>query len=450
MSLSGQVDRVVFAYNDVEERDHTKIIAEYVLKYIDIKDYKVVKDRWEGSFCKARNNSIAAADLRDGKSWVLIIDTDEELIPHKDSVYPLKELIKDSEGIDYYTADTLSILRFRDGKPEYGSGQNIRFYRHREGITYWYKDWHNQLNVDNLSRVKHTDRFVLHHTGYYLSKHEREKKGRERLQLFERRVKEEGLTVKLLWETAQMYLMKNDFKNALRHSIQAIKLVDPDKQTDVMLFSELLYQAAKCLLGIGWVKKARQFCEIIHFINKDFLDSRIIAANVAETDEEALEHLEYFLEHKGNRVEVLIDYNVTEDIILRAARLSAYLGQYEKAVKYYERLSNFEEKFREEVTHCYIMIGQFNRAEKLLDELPDTHKLRILFYVNSKRYREAIEYFIDRIRRTGLISEKVKYLSCIAAICRRWGTKEAQIVANFCLRQADRIRDDRERPAIFW
>ena len=234
-SVKDIVDEMIIV--DTGSSDRTIEIAK---KYTD----KVYFHEWEGSFSKARNQSLQYATC----DWILQMDADEEL--EQEDIPLLKSAIKS----DKYNAIYVALLN------QTGDGWTKHYFQRifRRGKAYYHGIVHNQLAYEGAVA---TTEIRVYHYGYNLSQDKMKAKYLRTETLLKKQLQENDNNSFAWLNYMRILRAKKDFQEAAEVGMQAIlKCNGPHKDIHWQMIG---YDTAYALQRIGELEKAENLCREI-------------------------------------------------------------------------------------------------------------------------------------------------------------------------------------------
>jgi len=248
-SAKSYVDEIIVV--DTGSEDGTpEIAAQY--------GAKVYYFQWCDDFAAARNYAISQAT----GDWILMLDADEELIVESPDFF--NEITSNSENMGFF----IKYIEMTDGvelTPSYRLSlfQNISDFRYvgrfQEELIY-----ENSANVINDS-IKHLTSIKVFHYGFQL-RMVRQKNISRNIPILERIRQEEGLSLRLLYSLAEMYINIEQVEKAKECYAEAFdrllpNLIDGNPPKNFFLLFALLYSLGVQSLSENDYETARLICQ---------------------------------------------------------------------------------------------------------------------------------------------------------------------------------------------
>lgn len=235
-SVKSIVDETIIV--DTGSTDRTKEIAK---KF----GAKIFDFEWIDDFSAARNESLKYAT----KDWILVLDADEVI--EKGDLSKIKGIIENPENdAAGFTIEQRSYLNnFFEGAVKNDSDFDlvkgysfyiphflVRFFKNKSGLYFKHKV--HELVEDSLNekslKYKKLD-VVLHHFGSLKDEKLIGDKTQQYSKIILKQLEENPDNARYNYQTARMYLGKNDLGNALKHFEKTAK-INPDYK---LVFSEI-------------------------------------------------------------------------------------------------------------------------------------------------------------------------------------------------------------------
>jgi len=235
-SVKDVADEIIIV--DTGSTDKTKEIAK---KF----NAKIFDFKWVDDFSAARNESIKHAT----KDWVIVLDADE--IIEKKDLGKIKNSIENAESdVAGFSFEQRSYLtKFFDGTvkndsnfdlvkdyPFYISHHLVRLFKNKLGLYFRHRI--HELIEDSIKEKNHkykkTD-IVLHHFGSLKDENLISGKTEEYSKMILKQLQENPESARYNYQTARMFLGRNDFSNALKYFGETAK-INPNYK---LVFSEI-------------------------------------------------------------------------------------------------------------------------------------------------------------------------------------------------------------------
>jgi len=251
-SIDGKVDEII--YVDTGSSDNSIKVAE---KY----GAKTEHFKWIDDFSAARNYSISFAT----KKWILIIDTDEELIG--DPKEAIREGIKNGcDSISFRLAD------IRDGKEVGEMSSNVRMMR-RE-YCHYELPVHNQIT--GWAQRYYAGDVTLKHYGYEMTSDERKKRNEQTMKIALKYLEENDSPL-MCYNVAVNCMMKRNYGDAIEWFQKAISGKDRLSQdyylqahTYLVKIYSLLRETVKMLETARVINELRPNTELFYDLGAFF------------------------------------------------------------------------------------------------------------------------------------------------------------------------------------
>jgi glycosyltransferase involved in cell wall biosynthesis len=253
-SIKDHVTEIIV--NDTGSTDNTQnILKSY--------DCKVLQNKWEEDFSKARNQCLEVAL----QPYILIIDADEIILNPK----KLFDLIYNSdEGVGGWFLNLTSKISGHNHKSKL-----LRFFKNKgfrfKGII------HEQIAKDIVSKgFKLSDSEVnIFHSGYDLTNDKHLEKQKRNLELLKKAIEYEGENSFYQYNLAKTYLTLNENNKAEKSIKKALELVKIQKVRSeyLKLYSRILFKLNKLQ------ESYKAISQSIDIENKD-IESNFIAAEL--------------------------------------------------------------------------------------------------------------------------------------------------------------------------
>jgi len=244
---------------DTGSTDKTKeLLGE---KYGDDTRVKIIEEKWENDFSKARNKSLEYAT----GDWVLILDADERIFCDRGQ---LEAFLRNSDQPAYnipiynifdkdsFTVSTSMIRLYKNNNPKY------------KGAI------HEQLEIDGrgyLGGVIDKDICKIYHYGYSSSVFKKKNKSKRNMDIIKEEIRKNPEDPFNWYNKGVMDMIDEKYGRALDDFIKAHKLC---KNVRKSFHNDLLIRMIQCIMMLNNYKQAIEFIENISkdVIMKDMPD----------------------------------------------------------------------------------------------------------------------------------------------------------------------------------
>ena len=235
-SIKDYVDEIIIV--DTGSTDKTVEIAS---RYTD----KVYFHPWEGSFSKARNQSLSYAT----GDWIFIIDGDEELLEGNGE--KLQKTVLEAGSVDAFLVNTISIYSNGKRKARHNSERLFR----NNGVIHYEGIVHNR--VKGASYIK-ASKIELMHYGYDVDEKKAHEKFIRTTELLKKQIEENPQDPMPHHYLSASYISRGMSKEAADESTLAIDLAE-QQRNDHPLYIWTHHIAAMAFFFMGDLDRAKDY-----------------------------------------------------------------------------------------------------------------------------------------------------------------------------------------------
>ncbi|WP_253263617.1 TPR domain-containing glycosyltransferase [Anoxybacillus sp. CHMUD] len=351
-SVYGVVDEIVIV--DTGSTDSTKDIA---LKYTN----KVYDFEWTNSFADARN----FAQQQATGEWILVLDADEyvDQANLKEMIDILKQADESVEAYDVAIYNFMGVYGERVLQH-----RHTRIYRNSPHLRYD-RAIHEQLRrVDGEYVQASQGILTIYHTGYMHQAVTEKKKHDRNAPLLEHEM-EVGESVAFdYFNLGNEYLSKGEIEKALQSFIQAYQA---KKDIRLSWVSYCLVQIILCLKYLQRFEDALQVitdAENLYSETADFPFLRGEIYYLQHRYDDAIEQLEYLLEHKSKYPHTIKTFEYVEyDPHMLLGHMYKHKGNLQKAMYHYSSALSFNRNSYEALYHVLQLLARVHREEEIIE-----------------------------------------------------------------------------------
>ncbi|HET6461643.1 MAG TPA: tetratricopeptide repeat protein [Syntrophales bacterium] len=411
-SVINYVNEIIIV--DTGSTDETVHIAK---KFTD----RVYFHPWEGSFSKARNQSLQYATC----DWIFIIDGDEELVVG--SGEKLLQAVREAGKADAIHINTISIY---SGGKKTARHNSERLFRNN-GVIHYEGIVHNRVIGQTCN--KHSTIELMHY-GYNVEEKKAVEKYIRTTELLKHQLRETPDNPMLHHYLGASHLARAMYRECANESVLAIELAEKQGSTDP-IYLWTCHNAAISFFHLGDLKRARDYASLALKKCPDHLDSTYIMSVISAEEKQWNDVLHYglhflelrdYFENNPDKPGLIINNHLSEggNINLLVGHAYHALKNYESMDKHYRvayQMSDDKSQIWRDIGTLHMdRSGDLGLARKYLDlaleEAPDDPSVwYMLAKWNSKTENESDEKrCLERLLELG--SQDIMVLNRLATL----------------------------------